>query len=183
MPEQLTEYEIQILDYIRAQFSSAFGDLIMPYITCLGNAGILWIIVTLLLLIVPRTRRSGVAVAISLVSEAILCNLMIKPVVARERPFDLNMSVVLLIRKPLDYSFPSGHTGASFAVVGALLFQKSRLWIPALIPAVLIAFSRLYLYVHYPTDVLAGVALGMLTGFIGAWCSKKIYNQTNGGGL
>lgn len=176
MLEQLTEYEIQVLDFIRAQFGSAFGDLIMPYITCLGNAGILWIIVTLLLLIVPRTRRVGVAVAISLVLEVVLCNLMIKPVVARTRPYEWNLDVPLLIKKPLDYSFPSGHTGVSFAVMGALLFQKSRLWIPAFILAVLIAFSRLYLYVHYPTDVMAGVALGMFTGFIGAWCSKKIYN-------
>ena len=66
-----------------------------------------------------------------------------------------------------DDSFPSGHTGASFSAVSALYAGRSKLWIPSLILAVLIAFSRLYLYVHYPTDILAGAAIGIMAGWAG----------------
>lgn len=104
--------------------------------------------------------------ALSLILEALCCNIILKPLVARLRPFEMNTAVQLVIEKPLDFSFPSGHTGAAFAVVSALYFCKNRGWIPALVMAVLIAFSRLYLYVHYPTDVLAGALLGMTAGWI-----------------
>ena len=114
----------------------------------------------------PRTRKLGLVVTAALVLEAIPCNLILKPLVARARPFTVNPAVELLITKPTDFSFPSGHTSASFAVVSALFFRKERLWIPAGILAALIAFSRLYLYVHYPTDVLAGALVGILAGWI-----------------
>ena len=81
--------------------------------------------------------------------------------------------LTLLVKAPTDFSFPSGHTAASFAAAAALLFSKCRGWIPALVLAILIALSRLYLYVHYPTDVLAGVAVGFLCGFLGAILAKK----------
>ena len=89
----------------------------------------------------------------------------IKPLVGRIRPYDINTAVGLLIPRPTDFSFPSGHTGASFAAAAALEDSNYRLRIPAWVLAVLIAFSRLYLYVHYPTDVLAGAMLGILTGW------------------
>ena len=91
-----------------------------------------------------------------------------KPLFARMRPFDVNNAVRLLIPGPGDFSFPSGHTAASFASVAALYFAGERkLWKPALLLAVMIAFSRLYLYVHYPTDILGGVAVGVIAGYTG----------------
>jgi undecaprenyl-diphosphatase len=98
----------------------------------------------------------------ALALDVLLCNVMLKPLVGRMRPFTVNTGVELLINAPKDFSFPSGHTAASFAAAFALLFVKNKLWIPSMILASLIAFSRLYLYVHYPTDVLAGILLGLI---------------------
>ena len=112
------------------------------------------------LLCIPRTRRAGVTVALALVLDLIVCNGILKPLFDRVRPCVVNPAVELLVRCPTDASFPSGHTAASFAAVSALVAAGSRLWIPGLVLAVLIAVSRLYLYVHWPTDVLAGGLLG-----------------------
>lgn len=101
-----------------------------------------------------------------------------KELVARTRPFDVNTAVQLLVAKPRDYSFPSGHTAASFASVTALyLAGEKKMWKAALVLAVLIALSRLYLYVHYPTDIIGGVIFGSLSGYLGykivEWIQKK----------
>lgn len=159
-------FEITILDFIQQHFASEFMNPIMLFITRFGDAGIFWIAFNLVLLMIPKTRRVGAVMALALIFEALICNLAIKPFVARIRPFDLNTAAQLLLKAPTDFSFPSGHTGASFAVVGALLLGKNKLWIPAGILSVLIGFSRMYLYVHYPTDVLAGAVLGMITAWL-----------------
>ncbi|MDO5548004.1 MAG: phosphatase PAP2 family protein [Eubacteriales bacterium] len=160
--------ELSILDAIQTNLGCDFLDVVMPRITALGNKGAVWIGITFLLLLFPKTRRAGVTAAIGLVLELLVCNLALKPLVARTRPCDINTAVSLLIARPRDFSFPSGHTGASFAVVSALYFRQNRLWIPGLVLAVLIGFSRLYLYVHYPSDVLAGALIGILSGWIGS---------------
>ena len=98
--------------------------------------------------------------------EFAVCNGILKPLIARPRPCDLNSAIQLLIPRPGDDSFPSGHSGISFAAVGALFAAKSRLWVPAFVLALIIAFSRLYLYVHWPSDVLVGALLGILLGFL-----------------
>ena len=139
----------------------------MPIISMLGNVGAIWIVCAVVLLVIPKTRKVGVVLAVSLAIEALCCNVILKPLVARIRPFDVNTAVQLLISPPKDFSFPSGHTGAAFAAASALFFSKNRLWIPSLVLAILIAFSRLYLYVHYPTDVLGGILLGILSGWLG----------------
>lgn len=162
----MNSLEISILDFIREHLSSGVGDVVMPFITAMGDAGIIWIAMALVLLVVPKTRKYGLMVALSLLIESVLCNLMIKPLVARVRPFDVNTAVELLVTRPRDYSFPSGHTGASFAAAASLFFGKAKGWIPVTVVAILIGFSRLYLYVHYPTDVLAGAILGVISGYI-----------------
>lgn len=140
----------------------------MAFITSLGNAGIIWIVLAVVLLILPKTRKTGIIVAAALLMDLILCNLILKNLVARVRPYDVNTAIAILIKKPLDFSFPSGHTAASFAAMTALFLAKmKKAWIAALVLAVLIAFSRLYFYVHYPTDVLGGAVVGILSGIIG----------------
>ena len=115
----------------------------------------------------------------ALVLDMILCNGILKHVFARVRPCDVNTTIQLLVPRPSDYSFPSGHTAASFAAVAALFFAgQKKLWKPALVLAVLIAFSRLYLYVHYPTDILGGIAVGVLCGYIGARCVQYFSMKT-----
>ena len=111
---------------------------------------------------------AGAAVLAGLALEVICCNLVLKPLIAWVHPCDVNTAVQLLVARPDDFSFPSGHTGASFAAVTALYAGGNRLWIPALLLAALISFSRLYLYVHYPTDVLAGILLGAAAGWLGS---------------
>jgi undecaprenyl-diphosphatase len=169
--------EIHILDMIQ-NLRTPIGDVVVPLITRLGDAGIIWIILTVLLLIIPKTRKTGVIMMAALLVDVLLCNVLIKNLVARTRPFDVNIAVQLLVAKPRDYSFPSGHTAASFASVTALyLAGEKKMWKAALVLAVLIALSRLYLYVHYPTDIIGGVVFGSLSGYLGykivEWIQKK----------
>lgn len=136
----------------------------MLLISKLGNGGIIWLVLSGLLCVFPKYRKAGVTMLTALALDVLLCNVMLKPLVGRMRPFTVNTGMELLINAPKDFSFPSGHTAASFAAAFALLFVKNKLWIPSMILASLIAFSRLYLYVHYPTDVLAGILLGLIVG-------------------
>ena len=163
--------ELQILDVLQTIHNQAL-DTIMCAITRLGDAGIIWILLCVVLLILPKTRKTGV--------DLLVCNGILKPLVHRIRPFDVKTGIELLINRPTDYSFPSGHTAASFASVMALyLAGEKKLWIPTLVLAVLIAFSRLYLYVHYPTDVLGGMIIGIAAGAIGYWLVKKVQELKN----
>lgn len=165
--------EIQILDWIQ-NIRTPFLDMVVPFISQLGNAGIIWIVLAALMLLIPKTRRSGLILALALIADLILCNVILKNLIARTRPYDVNTAVNLLIAKPVDYSFPSGHTAASFASVTALyLAGEKKLWKLALIPAVLIAFTRMYLYVHYPTDILGGIDVGIVSGYIGFFIVRK----------
>ena len=149
----------------------------MPQVTKLGDNGVFWIVCALVLLFIPKTKRMGIAIAVSLILELLICNILLKPLVARVRPCDVNTAFTLLVSRPVDYSFPSGHTCASFAAMSAILLSKNRLWIPAAVIAVVVAFSRLYLYVHYPSDVLAGALLGMLCGWLACVNTKKESDQ------
>jgi len=167
-------------------------DAFMIFLTRLGNSGIIWIAVILFLLANRSTRRGAAAAALALLLETVICMLIIKPLVARPRPYMMDGSVTLLIPKLRDFSFPSGHTGSGFAVVTALLFSKTKifekfpLWIPLGVLAALIAVSRLYLFVHYPTDVLAGAAFGILFGYLSVRILNSFENhrsQRNAGSL
>ena len=165
--------EIQILNWLQGLHTPIL-DKIMCFITHLGDAGIIWILMTIVMLLIPKTRKSGVVMAAALVVDVLLCNVVLKNLVARVRPYDVNTAVQVLVSKPKDFSFPSGHTAASFASVAALyLAGEKKLWKVALVLAILIAFSRMYLYVHYPTDILGGIIFGILSAWIGYQCSKK----------
>lgn len=166
--------ELRFLDFLQT-IHTPLLDKILAFITSLGNAGIIWIVLAVVLLILPKTRKTGIIVAAALLMDLILCNLILKNLVARVRPYDVNTAIAILIKKPLDFSFPSRHTAASFAAMTALFLAKmKKAWIAALVLAVLIAFSRLYFYVHYPTDVLGGAVVGILSGIIGYTIVEKI---------
>ena len=102
--------------------------------------------------------------AATIILDVLLCNGLLKPLVARIRPCNVVKNINMLIPIPKDFSFPSGHTAVSFAVTSALYFCKNKIWIPSVLLFFLIAFSRMYLYVHYPSDILGGVVLGILVG-------------------
>ena len=158
-------FELNILDWFQTLHTPVM-DKLMTSVTKLGDAGIFWIILTLIFLIIPKMRKTGVTMAAALIVDLLLCNVLLKNLVARTRPYDVNTTVELLVAKLRDYSFPSGHTTSSFAATTVMFFMHPILAIPMLFLAALIAFSRTYLLVHYITDVLAGVALGIITGCI-----------------
>ena len=150
------------------------GDAVMCFITKLGNVGMIWIVLAVILLLIPKTRKTGIIILAALCIDLVVCNGILKNLFARIRPCDVNTHIQLLIARPDDFSFPSGHTAASFAAVAALYFSGERkLWKPALVLACLIAFSRLYLYVHYPTDILGGILVGIAAGYIGYAMNQK----------
>ena len=108
--------EIEILSMLQ-KIRTPLLDIFMSNITKLGNAGIVWILLTIVLLLIPKTRKSGLILAAALIVDLILCNGILKPLIARIRPFDVNSAIQLIVAKPHDYSFPSGHTAASFTAV------------------------------------------------------------------
>ena len=172
-------FDLPILDWIAANLWCPLLDAVMPVITVLGNAGIFWMVITATLLLFKKTRRVGLGMGIAMLMGLLLCNLTLKPLCQRPRPYDyqfdvFNKLIPLLIEQQHDFSFPSGHTIASFEAAGVIALNNKKWGIPALILASLIAFSRLYLYVHYPTDVLVSVSLGLALAFVGNQLAHRV---------
>lgn len=172
-------FDLPILDWIAANLWCPLLDAVMPVITVLGDAGIFWMVIAAALLLFKKTRRVGLGMGIAMLMGLLLCNLTLKPLCQRPRPYDyqfdvFNKLIPLLIEQQHDFSFPSGHTIASFEAAGVIALNNKKWGIPALILASLIAFSRLYLYVHYPTDVLVSVLLGLALAFVGNRLAHRV---------
>lgn len=172
-------FDLPILEWIQANMRSSFLDFIMPLITVLGDAGIFWMICAAVLFITKKHRKIGLGMAFAMMMGLLVCNIILKPTVGRPRPYDFQWEVFgkqiqLLIETQHDFSFPSGHTIASFEACTVLMLGNKKLGIPATILAILIAFSRMYLYVHYPTDVIASVILGTIFGIIGYYAAQNV---------
>lgn len=167
--------DITAVRYVRSAFSCTFLDFLMPLVTLIGEKGLLWIVITLILLCFKKTRKTGIVVAISLIMGVLIGNLTLKPLVARARPCWVD-NVELLIKNPDDFSFPSGHTLACFeGAVSLLLCKHKKTGTLALISAFFVAFSRVYLYVHFPTDVLCGAILGTIFAYFAFYIVNKLY--------
>lgn len=165
--------DIQILFFIQEHYRNSFLDKIMPLITKLGNIGVFWIILACFFILIKKYRKIGIMMFIAIFLCALTGNIILKPLVKRIRPFDLVHFTQLLISAPKDFSFPSGHTMASFASAAVIISQNKKWGIYAFILAFLIGFSRLYLFVHFPSDVIIGAVIGCILGII----SVKIYNK------
>ena len=155
-----------ILQWIQSTLVCPALDLLMPKITALGNAGAIWLLAAVVLIITKKYRRQGIFLLLGLAASVLVGNVLLKNLVARPRPCWIDTSVPLLIANPTDYSFPSGHTLSS--VISAVILAKTdrRFGYAAIPLAALIAFSRLYLYVHFPSDVLAAAVLGIIIGLL-----------------
>ena len=173
----MTEIELGILESIQT-IKCPFLDYIVPKISFLGNAGMIWILAAFIMVCFKKTRKCGFAVGTALIISLVLNNLILKNVVARERPFTVDPTIELLISKPRDFSFPSGHTLTGFASAAVIMYyhRKPYGWI-ALTLAAVIGFTRLYLRVHFPTDVLGGVIIGAVFGFLAIIVTEFVYKK------
>lgn len=186
--DAIYSFDYSILNYINEHFHNAFFDGFFSIITHLADAGWFWIALAALLLCFKKTRKTGCVMGAALLMGVIFGNGILKPLIHRVRPYDnaawspAVTRATLLISPPSDYSFPSGHTLASFEGAFGIFLCNKKWGAPALVLAVLIAFSRLYFYIHYPTDVIGGMILGI--GFavaaffiVGAIWNKVTKNQ------
>lgn len=174
--EIITNIDFSILDFIQENIRNAFLDPVMAVLGYLGEAGAVWIILGIVLLFFRKTRPAGVCMLAAMALGYLIGDIGIKHLVARPRPFLVNTDVDLYINAPTSHSSPSGHSTASFAAVTSLFgMLKEKRWIAysALGLAILIVFSRLYNYVHYPSDVLCGMILGIICGSIMILIFKK----------
>lgn len=169
----MQQFELAILDWIQLNLRSPWMDKAVAIFSTMNNNGEMWIVLAIVLVLFRKHRQTGLAVGAGLLTDLVICNWTLKPLIGRIRPFMVNTAVELLVEPPGSAAFPSGHTASSFAAVGALWAMGNPLWKPAAVVAALMAASRLYLYVHWPTDVLAGVAVGWFCGWLGAVLVKK----------
>ena len=160
MPEPIQSFDFSVLDWIQSNIRNDVLDFIVPRITFLGNAGLIWILLTLVCVAVKKWRKCGITMAAALLTGLLVGNIVLKLLAARDRPCWISPPEVMLIAVPKDYSFPSCHTLSGFAASVTLLCYTRRAGIPAVILATMIALTRLYLYVHFPSDVLVGFVLG-----------------------
>ncbi|MBQ3023486.1 MAG: phosphatase PAP2 family protein [Clostridia bacterium] len=170
----MSNIEFAILDFIQNYIRNPLFDKAMVFITTLGNSGMIWIVIALLMLCSKKYRTTGLMLSVGLIGSFFFGNLILKPLFHRTRPFDIADGINLLISAPRDYSFPSGHTLASVISATVLLIRERKIGFFALALAILIAFSRLYLYVHFPTDILGGVIVGIIIGVLSVKTVKKI---------
>ena len=165
--DAIYSFDYSILNYINEHFHNAFFDGFFSIITHLADAGWFWIALAALLLCFKKTRKTGCVMGAALLMGVIFGNGILKPLIHRVRPYDnaawspAVTRATLLLSPPSDYSFPSGHTLASFEGAFVIFLCNKKWGAPALVLAVLIAFSRLYFYIHYPTDVIGGMILGI----------------------
>lgn len=161
-------FDTGVLEFFQ-QIHHPVLTVIYRYFTTLGNAGMIWIVVGLLLLIQTKTRKYGCILLISLLLCLLFGNAILKNLVARPRPCWRHPEVPMLLSIPKDYSFPSGHTLSSVACAVSLYYWNHRYGCLAFVVALLIITSRLYFFVHYPTDILAGIILGVVVACVSIW--------------
>lgn len=176
MIDFITSIDREILYFIQESLRCEFLNKIFSFITSLGNGGFIWITISIILLIPKKTRKAGILSLCSLLLCYVANDLIIKKLVARERPFNQFSELIPLIKKPIDFSFPSGHSASSFASAGILFrYLDKRYGILAIVFAGAIAFSRLYVGVHFPSDVIAGITMGLLSSYIVSRIEKGIF--------
>lgn len=169
LTDAITKIDFTILNWIQEHVRCAVLDIVLPVITALGNKGWFFILVAIILVCIPKYRKWGAAMGTSLGLGFLFGNMLIKNIVARTRPYDFVENIENLVERLSDYSFPSGHTLAAFEFFTVVCLMPVKKVYKALagILAFTMAFSRLYLYVHFPSDVLTGMLLGTLFGVMG----------------
>ena len=182
-------FDLRIFEWIQT-IQGTFFDNIMIAITTLGEGGIIFILLALALICTKKYRKAGVAVLVALVVMEVGNNLILKELFARPRPFNLaetdsvkyawwaeSYRFPALVSEPSSYSFPSGHTSSAFAAAIAVLWYDRKIGIPTTVFAFIMGFTRIYVEVHYPTDVIFGALFGVVYALIGILIMKALYPQ------
>lgn len=165
--------DFAIIDFIQETMRCQFLDYVMAFFSYLGEAGGIWLISAIIMMCFRKTRATGVMVVCAVVIGFVIGEIGLKNIMDRLRPFVQNPEVIPAIKPPSGYSFPSGHSCSSFAAATVLIVRDKKFGIPAIIVASLIAFSRLYNYVHFPSDVLGGILLGVMCAVVTLIFFKK----------
>ncbi len=158
--------ELEILDWIHG--ASPMLDIPMLAVTLVSTYALIWFVIAFLMTCTDRNRRIGIAIIVSLVVTFIVVDVLVKPCIGRIRPFEFT-DIQLIVDTPRSYSFPSGHSAYAFAGATVIAYYNRRWGIVALIFAAIVGFSRLYLYVHWPTDVIAGAIVGSAIALFCIW--------------
>ncbi len=170
----LWKFDFEILFFIQKYLRNDILDVIVPFYTSLGEDGIIWITVGVILLIPKKTRKCGIMVLCALLVMLVVNNIVLKNLIARSRPCWTYPEMVDLVEIPKSYSFPSGHTVSAFAVSLVILSQHKKLGIVTVIMAALMAFTRLYVFVHFPTDIFGGMLVGASIACFVCFTEKKL---------
>lgn len=175
MTDFITNIDFSILYWIQDNLRNSFMDFVMPLFSNLQDGGLIWISIAVVMLFFKRTRYCGIAVLLAMGIDTLITEYGIKNIVCRVRPCNLVDDVNMLVKKPTSYSFPSNHSASAFAgAVAVMLTIKKKAWtIPAFVFSGIIAFSRMYVFVHFPSDVFAGILLGSTIAVLVCYLMKK----------
>lgn len=175
----ITDLDFYILDAV----SKLRCDVLTPIMKALsyaGTGGAVWIVTCLVMIAIPKTRKIGIFALIAMAVDYVSGGLILKHLVARDRPYTLHPQIDTIIKRPTSYSFPSGHTSSAVAATAAIFIQNKKLSIPFIILAVMIMFSRLYFCVHYPSDIIGGIIHGILWAAVTYITIKKFTEKKTG---
>ncbi len=170
--------EFAFLDWLQ-QYRTPVMDALAVFFNNYGEHGEIWIVLTLVLLAFRRTRKAGISMAVALVLYLVTGDYILKPIFNRARPCDVNSAMQILVARPGGSSFPSGHTASAFAASVALFLHHRRAGIAVLLTSLFIGFTRMYLYVHFPSDVAAGIVLGVALGFAAKYLTDHFVKHSH----
>lgn len=170
-------FDFPILYFIQEHLTMPLLDKIMVFVSAIGEYGTVWIFFALIMLFFKGTRRCGVLILAAMLFCFITGELIIKNLVCRIRPCYVDTAMQLLVSRPNSYSFPSGHTASSFTAAGVIFYFYRKPGVFAFLFAVLMAFSRMYLFVHFPTDILGGITLGIIGAALIIFIYKKCFEN------
>ena len=170
-------FDFEILYYIQEHIVNPILNKAMIFASALGDYGFIWLAIAIVLVFFKKTRTCGILIICSLAFCFITGELITKNLVCRVRPCYQDMTINMLVERPKSYSFPSGHSSSSFAAASTLFYANRKIGVLALLLAAFIAFSRMYLFVHFPTDVFAGTLWGIIGSAIVLVIYRRFFNN------
>lgn len=176
----INTFDSTVINFIQEHFHSFVTDAVFIFSTNLGEYGFIWILSSVIMLFFKKSRRCGFIALVALLLSFLAGEVLLKNIICRPRPFMQAEDFKLLIPPPSGYSFPSGHSASSFTAATVYYAFNKKIGRWAFVLATLIAFSRVFLYVHFPTDILAGAALGIGFALLSLSLAPRLFPETPG---